>query len=164
VSARRVPTKEEALEAVDRLLTALETNGDINDAIDGIRPLHPKYNTFPGEIFMRLAADGLEEGGVDRSRPISQELVVQKYLPECEFRGRQNAKIRYAVLAAAATHAGIDVDLLEEVTNWGSDDFWDYAALAAGAWIRAVADQRAFALPELCVRLRARATAQLADF
>jgi hypothetical protein len=113
---------------------------------------------------MGITADGLEEGGIDRSHPISQELVVKKYLPECKFRGRENAKIRYALLAAAATHAGIEVDLLEEVSYWGTDDFWQYAALAAAAWIRAVADQRALSLPELCVRLRARAAERLADY
>jgi hypothetical protein len=146
------------------LLKALEAEGDINDAFFDIALLHPRYNTFPGEIFMRLAADALEEGGVDRSHPISQELVVKKYLPECQFRGRENAKIRYALLAVAATHAGVEVDLLEEVSYWGTDDFWQYAALAAAAWIRAVADQRALALAELCVRLRARAARQLADY
>jgi hypothetical protein len=164
VSPRHVPTKDEALESIDRLLKALEANRDINDAIDEIRPLHPRYNTFPGEIFMRIAADGLEEGGVDRSHPISQELVVEKYLPECKFRGRENGKIRYALLAAAATHAGIEVDLLEEVSYWGTDDYWQYAALATAAWIRAVSDQRALSLPELCLRLRARAADRLADY
>jgi hypothetical protein len=160
----RVPTKEEALRAVDLLLTAIETRADVHDALDAIGPLHPKYNTFPGEIFMRLAADALLEAGVDRSKPISQEGIVSTYLPECEFRGRHNQKFRFALLAAAATHAGVEVDLLDEVPYWGSDDFWRYAGFAAVAWIRAVADQRSISLPELCSRLRPRAEAQLATF
>jgi hypothetical protein len=142
----------------------METDGDVFDAIQEIGMLHPKYNTFPGEILMRLAADGLDEGGVDRHAPISQEGLVERYLPECEFRGRDNSKIRYAILAAAATHAGVEVDLLDEVTYWGGDDFWRYAAFAALAWIRAVADQRNIALSELCSRLLIKAEVQLADF
>jgi hypothetical protein len=164
VDPAHVPTKEEAVRAVDCLLTALETGSDVLDALDAIGRLHPKYNTFPGELFMRLAADALLEGSVVRSNPISQEGIVSTYLPECEFRGRHNQKISFALLAAAATDAGVEVDLLDEVSYWGSDDFWRYAGLAAVAWIRAVADQRSISLPELCARLRPRAEAQLATF
>ena len=60
---------------------------------------------------------------MERNSPISEERLVERYLPECRFRGRDNHKIRYAILAAAATHRGIDVDLLEEVIYWGTDDF-----------------------------------------
>jgi hypothetical protein len=161
VGPTRVPTKEDALRAVDLLLTALESGADVLDAIG---PLHPKYNTFPGEIFMRLAADAFLEGGVDRRNPIFQEGIVSMYLPECEFRGRNNQKLRFALLAVAATHAGVEVDLLDEVPYWASDDFWRYAGLAAVAWIRAVADQRSISLPELLARLRPRVDAQLSSF
>jgi hypothetical protein len=58
------------------------------------------------------------------------------------------------MLVAAATHAGVEVDLLEEVAYWDSDDFWSYAGLAAAAWIRAVADDRGLPLDELVRRLR----------
>ena len=156
MSPRRVPTEEEAGQAVDRLLTAVEADGDIFDALDDIRPLHPKNNTFPGEVFMRLAANALDEGGVCRDSPISQECLLEAHLPECEFRGRDNQKIRYAVLVGPVTHSGVEVDLLEEVAYWATDDFWSYAGLAAVAWIRAVADQKEVLLPDLCRRLRAR--------
>jgi hypothetical protein len=164
VGPTRVPTKEDALRAVDLLLTALESGADVLDALDAIGPLHPKYDTFPGEIFMRLAADALLEGGVDRRNPIFQEGIVSMYLPECEFRGRNNQKLRFALLAVAATHAGVEVDLLDEVPYWASDNFWRYAGLAAVAWIRAVADQRSISLPELLARLRPRVDAQLSSF
>lgn len=159
VSPRHVPTDEEASEAVEALLGALEAGGDIFAALDAVRPLHPKDNTFPGEVFVRLAADALEEGGISRDRPIHEEGLVERYLPECKFRGRENHKIRYAVLVVAAVHGGAEPDLLDEVAYWATDDFWSFAALAAVAWARAVADQRGMALPELCVRLRARADA-----
>ena len=157
VSARHVPTDEEARQAVEVLLGAVEAGGDIFEALDTVRPLHPKDNTFPGEVFVRLAADALDEGSVSRDRPIPEEGLVEQYLPECKFRGRDNHKIRYAILAVAAVHGGVQLDLLEEVAYWATDDFWSYAGLAAVAWARAVADQLGMALPELCARLRARA-------
>ncbi|MDP9453824.1 MAG: hypothetical protein M3P97_10690 [Actinomycetota bacterium] len=51
----------------------------------------------------------------------------------------------------------MEVDLLEEVAYWDSDDFWSYAGLAAVAWIRAVADDRDLPLTELVRRLPAAA-------
>jgi hypothetical protein len=54
----------------------------------------------------------------------------------------------------------VEVNLLEEVVYWGTDDFWSYAGFAAVAWIRAVADQRAITVGDLCGRLRARASSQ----
>jgi hypothetical protein len=108
-------------------------------------------------VFVALAADALAEGGMSRDRPVSEEGLVDQYLPECEFRGHDNRKIRYAVMAAAAVHGGVELDLLDEVAYWATDDFWSYAGLAAVAWTRAVADQRGIALVDLCTRLRARA-------
>ncbi|MGO8870108.1 MAG: hypothetical protein ACLQPH_01675 [Acidimicrobiales bacterium] len=162
VNPKRLPTQDEAPEAVGRLLAAVETGVDIFDALNEIRALHPKNNTFPGEIFIRLAADALDEGGVGRKSPIAGERLVEEYLPECQFRGRDNQKMRYALLAASATQAGVEVDLLEEVGYWATDDFWMYAGYAAVVWIRAVAGQRAIALPEFCGRLRVRSVDETA--
>ncbi len=156
MSPRHKPTEEEAGQAVEVLLGAIEASEDIFDALHEVRRLHPKDNTFPGEVFIALAADALAAGGVSRDRPVSEEGLVERYLPECEFRGRDNRKIRYAVMAAAAVQGGVELDLLEGVAYWATDDFWSYAGLAAVAWARAVADQRGMALADLCSRLRAR--------
>jgi hypothetical protein len=43
------------------------------------------------------------------------------------------------VLAAAALHGGTEPDLLDEVTWWQTDDFWQYALFAVAAYIRAAA-------------------------
>jgi hypothetical protein len=160
VVAKRRPSSEDARQAVSLLLTALETSGDIFAALDEIRPLHPKNNTFPGEVFIRLASDALAVVGVSPDAPMSDEGLVSRNLPEARFRGRDNTKIRYALLAVAATHGGIQVDLLDEVAYWPSDDFWSYAAFAAVAWIRRVSDQRDVPLPQLCTLLRDRQTAR----
>jgi hypothetical protein len=159
VATKRRPSPDDARTAVGFLLGAVETGGDVYDALDQVRPLHPKDNTFPGEVFMHVAAEALRLGGVGAERPLSSEGLVERYLPECRFRGRDASKFRYALLAAAATHGGVQVDLLDEVANWGTDDFWSYAGLAAVAWARAVADQSGLRLAELCRQLHA----QLAD-
>ena len=77
----------------------------------------------------------------------------ERFLPECAFRGRQNAKLRYAVLAAAAVHGGTEPDLLDEVASWQADDFWQYAMYAAVAYIRAAASRAGVPLRQACQEL-----------
>lgn len=131
MAEKRRPSPEDAREAVDLLLGVAETGGDIFDTLDEVRHLHPKNNTFPGEVFMRLAVDALRVAGVNTERPMPTEGLIERYLPECRFRGRDNRKVRYALLAIAATHDGVEVDLLDEVAYWETDDFWSYAGFAA---------------------------------
>ena len=69
--------------------------------------------------------------------PLPLEGLCERFLPEDTFRGRQDARLRYAVLAAAAVHGGTESDLLDEVASWQADDFWQYAVYAAVACIRA---------------------------
>jgi hypothetical protein len=156
VAAKRRPTDEDSREAVRLLTGAVESSGDIFDALDEIRPLHPNNDTFPGEVFVRVAADALRLGGVCIDQSMPSEGLVDRYLPECRFRGRENRKIRYALLAVAATNGGVELDLLDEVVYWETDDFWSYAGLASIAWIRAVSDQRDMPLGDLCRQLRDR--------
>jgi hypothetical protein len=58
-------------------------------------------------------------------------------------------------LAAAAQHGGVEVDLLDEVIRWQTDDFWRYAAYAAIAYIRTAADQASVPASEVCGSLAA---------
>jgi hypothetical protein len=93
-------------------------------------------------VFLHLAADSLEWCGASRAEPLALQGPRERFLPECAFRGRQNAKLQYAVLAAAAVHGRTEPDLLEEVACRQTDDFWQCAMDAAIAYIRA-ADSRA---------------------
>ena len=104
-----------------------------------LAPLHPRDNTFPGEVFLRIAADALDWCEASRADPLALEGMPERFLPECAFRGRQNKKLQFAVLAAAALHGGAEPDLLDEVAWWQTDDFWQYALYAAVAYIRAAA-------------------------
>ena len=83
-------------------------------------------------MFLRLAADALDWCGARRADPLPLEGLRERFLPERAFRGRQNAKFQYAVLAAAAVHGGTEPDLLDEVAWWQADDFWQYAHVRGG--------------------------------
>ena len=107
-------------------------------------------------MFLRLAADALEWCRASPADPLPLEGLRERFLPECALRGRQNAKLRYAVLAAAAVHGGTEPDLLDEVASWQADDFWQYAMYAAVAFIRAAASQASVPVREVCQDLHER--------
>jgi hypothetical protein len=130
----------------DRLASGI----DVAEILGQLAPLHPRNNTFPGEVFLRLAADALDWAGVNRAHPVDLEGARQRFLPEVDLHGRDRRKLQFAVLAAAALHGGVEVDLLDEVAWWQSDDFWRYATFAAIAYIRAVADRADVAVAEVC--------------
>lgn len=94
-------------------------------------------------MFLHLAADVLDWCGATRADLMPLEALRERFLPERTFRGRPNTKVQYAVLAAAALRGGTEPDLLDEVAWWLTDDFWQYAMLAAVAYIRAAAASRA---------------------
>lgn len=102
---------------------------------------------------MRLAADALEAGGVDRDRPLPYEGLLETHLPECEFRGRENRKIQDAILTSASVRGGLEPDLLDEVVWWGTDDYWQYALLGAVALMRATAEHKGISVRELAEEL-----------
>jgi hypothetical protein len=150
MTGRKRPTREDAVTARRALLDGLARDTDIFEVLGGLAPLHPRNDTFPGEVFLRLAADALEWCGASRADPLPLEGLRERYLPECAFRGRQNAKLRYAVLVAAAVYGGTEPDLLDEVAYWQADDFWQYAMYAAAAYIRAAADRVGVPVRQTC--------------
>jgi hypothetical protein len=153
---RKQPTPEDAITARRDLLDGLARDADIFEVLNGLAPLHPRNNTFPGEVFLRLAADALQWCEASRAEPLPLEGLRERYLPECAFRGRQNAKLQYAALAAAAVHGGTEPDLLDEVAWWQSDDFWQYAMYAAVACIRAAASRAGVSVRQACQDLNER--------
>jgi len=109
-----------------RLLGGLAQGKDLFEVASSVVDLHPRHNTFPGEVYMGLAADALELAGADRDDPIAYQALLDEYLAECEFRGWDKRKIQYAILAGAAFRGGIKPDLLNG-TAWRTDDYWRYA-------------------------------------
>ena len=69
---------------------------------------------------------------------------------------RDNKKLQYAVLAAAALQGGTEPDLLDEVGWWQTDDFWEYALFAAIAYIRAAASRAGVTVHQACQDLAQR--------
>jgi hypothetical protein len=151
--ANKRPTEEDRVEAIRRLLAGLSRGDAVHDLSRAIEDLHPKNDTFPGEVFTRLAADALDLAEVTAQQPIPYEGLREKFLPECDFRGRENRKIQYAVLTAAAARGGLEPDLLDEVIWWHADDFWRYGLGAAVAIIRSCADRMSVAVPEFARQL-----------
>ena len=153
--ARQGPTEEDRDEALRRLLSGLAAGDDVFELAASVADLHQKYNTFPGEVFMDLAADALEIAGATRNDPISYEGLLETYLLECEFWGRNNRKIQYAILTSASVRGGVEPDLLDEAGWWRADDYWQYALFAAVALIRVGAERQSLTI--------ARVVEQLAD-
>jgi len=153
MAARKRPTPDDAATARRILLDGLADGTETFKLLGDLEPLHPRNDTFPGEVFLRLAADALDWCGASRADPLDLEAITERFLPECRFRGRQNKKLQYAVLAAAAVRGGTEPDLLDEVGWWQTDDFWEYALFAAAAYIRAAARRADVPVRQACEEL-----------
>lgn len=151
--ARNLPTPGDAASARRILLAGLARDSGVSELIGELAPLHPRNNTFPGEVFLSVAADALDWCGSSRSDPLALEGMRERWLPECASRGRQNKKLQFAILAAAALRGGAEPDLLDEVAWWQTDDFWEYALYAAVAYIRAAAARADVPVRQVCHEL-----------
>ena len=142
--ARNLPTPQDAATARRILLDGLARDSEVSELGPGeLAPLHPPAGTttFPGEVLLHVAVDVLDWCGASRAGPPALQGMRERFLPECTFRGRQNNKLQFAILAAAALRGGTEPDLLDEVAWWQTDDFWQYALYAAVAYIRAAASR-----------------------
>jgi len=104
------------------LLDGLARDADIFELVSELAPLHPRDNTFPGEVFIRVAADALDWCGASRADPLPLEGLRERTEP----------------------------DLLDEVAWWQTDDFWRYALFAAVAYIRASASRAGVPVRQAC--------------
>ena len=67
------------------LLDGLARDADIFEVLSALASLHPRNDTFPGEVFLRLAADALEWCGASRAEPLPLEGLRERFLPECRL-------------------------------------------------------------------------------
>lgn len=65
------------------MLDGLAGDDDIPELVSELAPLHPRDDTFPGEVFLGLAADALDWCGASRSRPLPLAGLRERFLPEC---------------------------------------------------------------------------------
>ena len=88
--ARGRPTDADRRAAVAVALGGLAVGDDLGMILQGLVALHPRENSFPAEVLLDLAADALEEAQTTRADPLDYEGIRERYLPECEFRGRND--------------------------------------------------------------------------
>jgi hypothetical protein len=91
-----------------------------------------------------------------RWSPLPLERLRERFLPERTFRGRQNTKLQYTVLAAPALQGGTEPDLVDEVSWWQTPDLWQHALFAAVAHIRAAASRAGVPVRQACQDLARR--------
>ena len=145
-----MPDEADRHEAIRSLLAGVRQGTEVPGLALSLEPLHPRDNTFPGEVFMEVAVEAMDVADV-QPRGLRYEELLSRFLTECEFRGRRSQKIKFAILATGASRGGIDPDLLDEITWWRTDDFWFYALAACVAVIRACSDKRSRQIGEFVV-------------
>jgi hypothetical protein len=157
MTPRKSPTAEDRVQVIRIGLSGIGAGADLGDLRFELFPLHPKDNTFPGEVFLELAADAIDEAGASREEPIELEGIRERYLPECTAHTKvQHQHSKYALQAAALIRAGVDPGLLEEIIWWQSDDLWVWALDALAVYVRVAADRTGLTAAEICERLAQR--------
>lgn len=142
-------TDDHRREAIRLVLVGLATDQDVLELSDLVEGVHPKGDTFPGEIYLELFAEVIVDTSAAGAGPIRYEGLRERHLREHPLFGKQNRKFQYAVLCGAALAGGLEPDLHDEVSWWGTDDFWFYALLALVAVVRASAESRELAVSEV---------------
>ena len=157
MAARTRPTEEDRREAILLALDGIATGRDVFDIARDLAPLHPKNDTFPGEVLLELAADAIGLAGATGKGPIIYEGIRERYLPECEFRSKHDHRgSHYALMAAAMIRAGVQPDLLDEVIWWPQDDLWRFALYALVIYVRVASERTARAPAAIAQRIAAR--------
>src|ERR1700691_4567683 len=67
--ARKRPPPEDAAAARRILLDGMARDGEVSELVGGLAPLHPRDDTFPGEVFLQIAADALDWCEASRADP-----------------------------------------------------------------------------------------------
>ena len=126
---------EDRLEARRRLLAGLARGNDAHRIMADVAGLHVQNNTFPGEIFMAVAAYALRKAQAASNDRVEYRALLTNHLSEVDFRGKDHRRIQFAVLTGFAVHGGLEPDLLDEVTYW-IEQYWQFALFAAIAITR----------------------------
>ena len=115
---------------------------ELDSFMEMLAALHPRYNTFPAEVLLELAAEAIEESEASSAEPMHYEGMRDRLLPEFEFRGKlPQHKSHYALMAAAMIRGGVYPDLLDEAAGWGIEDMWEYAFYTLLLYGRAAAER-----------------------
>ena len=163
MATKKRPTTEDRSQAIRIALHGIAAGVDLADLARQLERLHPKHDTFPSEVFLELAADALEEGGISRDQPVDYEGIRERYLPERQFRGRtEHHRSHYTLRAVAMIRAGLTPDLLEEVSWWDTNDLWVWSLYALLIYARVAAERTGEPVAVICQRLAGRHGVELA--
>jgi hypothetical protein len=155
--AREAPTDDDKRPSIELVLSGLARGTDMLDLAAELLPLHPKNDTFPGEVFLSLAVDALEVGSFSRDEPLDFEGLHDRHLPEVPLRGRNDhRKSFYALMTPPALRGGVAPDLFGEIQWWGTDDYWQFALFALVVYVRAAAERLEVPVADVCRMLAER--------
>ena len=154
MAAQHRPTDEDRHRAIDIALSGLARGDDLGDVAARLEPLHPRFNTFPGELLLDLAADAIGLSGASRQSPLEFEAIRERHLPDgIAHTKAQHHKSKFALRAAAMLHGGVDPGLLDEVQWWRTDDVWYWSLEALAVYVRAAAERTNQTVELVCRRI-----------
>lgn len=124
-------------------LTALRQGATLADIEAEVRRTSAKGST-PDVAVLEVAVAAMDLAGVDRTRPLPKAELMNRHLPEIQFRNQRALQERttYALNAVAAIRGGLEPDIVEDMYWWHTRDIVQYAVLAAVAYVRASAERR----------------------
>jgi hypothetical protein len=162
MAKQKGPTAEDRATAIRVALSGIADDLELGEIAARLAPLHPKNNTFPGEVLLELAADAIEESGASREQPLEFEGIRTRHLPEDRAHTKaQHHNAEYTLRAAAMVQAGVDPGVLDEVSWWRTDDLWFWALQALVTYVRAAAEHSAEPVTAICGRVASRHGVQL---
>lgn len=118
--ARKRPTPQDAAAAGRIVLDGLARDADLSELVTELAPLHPRNNTFPGEVFLRLAADVLDWCGASRQQPLALEGIRERFLPECRPTTSGNTPCSQRSPASVPPPTGPVCLCARHASNWPS--------------------------------------------
>jgi len=136
------------------VLAGLANDIDLDQLDRQLAELHPKHDSFPGEVFLDLAVDALDLAGFTRDDPLDYEQLWTRLLPEIRLRGRHDHhKGQYVLMCPPALRGGLKPDLLNELYWWTNDDYWQFAFYALVIYTRAAAERTGTSIAEVAQHL-----------
>jgi len=84
--AKNLPAPHDAATARRILLGGLARDTEVAELASELAPLHPRNNTFPGEVFLHVAADALDWCEASRADPLALEGMWERFLTDCDQR------------------------------------------------------------------------------
>ena len=148
---QRVPHDELHRQAQLAALAGMLRGEDLDDLTAHVALSEVSRWFTPDVAILELAVTALElatPAGTDR---LVYEGLRERYLPEVQFRGRnEHRSSQYALYAAAAMRGGVEPDLLNDA-GWWQTRLWTYAVVALLIYSRAAAERRRIARPNRAV-------------